>query len=125
MNTTDIITTAATAHQIESDELAAFLTTGGWDFSCFTGQADEIAFIGKMADHYAGQLAARRDRLEANRAKAAQLRDARLTKAARANPDRQCGKCDGTGRINAFSHIAGGSCFQCQGTGVVRVRRCA
>jgi RecJ-like exonuclease len=28
-----------------------------------------------------------------------------------------CWKCDGTGHINAFSHVHGGSCFACNGTG--------
>ena len=30
-----------------------------------------------------------------------------------------CGKCDGRGRIDAFSHYAGGVCFWCNGSGVV------
>lgn len=30
-----------------------------------------------------------------------------------------CGKCDGTGRLRAFSHIEQGACFQCKGTGKV------
>jgi hypothetical protein len=30
---------------------------------------------------------------------------------------RPCGKCDGKGRINAFSHVAGGTCFACAGQG--------
>lgn len=29
----------------------------------------------------------------------------------------KCGKCGGTGRINAFSHYAAGRCFQCGGNG--------
>jgi hypothetical protein len=32
-----------------------------------------------------------------------------------------CSKCDGTGRINAFSHIHAGACFACQGTGTVKI----
>lgn len=28
-----------------------------------------------------------------------------------------CNKCGGTGRINSFSHIANGRCFQCMGNG--------
>ena len=33
-----------------------------------------------------------------------------------------CHKCCGSKKINAFSHIAGGDCFTCHGTGVIRVR---
>jgi hypothetical protein len=33
-----------------------------------------------------------------------------------------CWKCCGSKKINAFSHIAGGDCFTCHGTGVIRVR---
>ena len=29
----------------------------------------------------------------------------------------QCGKCDGSGYIRAFSHVAGGTCFSCHGRG--------
>jgi hypothetical protein len=31
----------------------------------------------------------------------------------------KCGKCDGEGIIQGFSHVRGGICFQCNGTGVV------
>ena len=34
----------------------------------------------------------------------------------------ECSKCDGTGDIRAFSHIAGGVCFTCKGTGRLNVR---
>lgn len=30
---------------------------------------------------------------------------------------RKCGKCDGTGMIRAFEHVAGGVCFECKGYG--------
>jgi hypothetical protein len=33
-----------------------------------------------------------------------------------------CHKCCGSKKINAFSHIAGGDCFACHGTAVIRVR---
>ena len=33
----------------------------------------------------------------------------------------QCGKCDGTGQIRAYRHIANGCCFWCKGTGVLAV----
>lgn len=33
-----------------------------------------------------------------------------------------CGKCDGKGRIGAFSHIDGGVCFTCKGTGKLDAR---
>ena len=36
-----------------------------------------------------------------------------------------CWKCCGAKKINAFSHIAGGDCFTCHGTGVIRVREAA
>lgn len=29
----------------------------------------------------------------------------------------KCGKCGGTGRLNAFLHIQGGKCFPCKGKG--------
>jgi len=29
----------------------------------------------------------------------------------------KCGKCDGAGRIRAFAHVAGGTCFACKGAG--------
>tara|TARA_R110000782_G_scaffold253743_1_gene341958 strand:- start:36253 stop:36597 length:345 start_codon:yes stop_codon:yes gene_type:complete len=31
-----------------------------------------------------------------------------------------CARCDGTGRLLAFSHVAGGACFGCEGRGHVR-----
>jgi hypothetical protein len=34
-----------------------------------------------------------------------------------------CHKCDGSGHIRAFSHILGGVCFTCAGSGRVEVRR--
>jgi hypothetical protein len=33
-----------------------------------------------------------------------------------------CGKCDGKGRIGAFSHYAGGVCFWCKGTGRLEIK---
>tara|TARA_Y100001972_G_scaffold78843_1_gene95790 strand:+ start:424 stop:801 length:378 start_codon:yes stop_codon:yes gene_type:complete len=33
-----------------------------------------------------------------------------------------CSKCDGKGRIEAFSHVQGGVCFWCDGTGKLEVR---
>lgn len=33
-----------------------------------------------------------------------------------------CAKCDGLGAIRAFSHIAGGVCFWCHGTGRLEIR---
>ena len=32
-----------------------------------------------------------------------------------------CGKCDGKGVIQAFRHIAHGTCFWCKGTGILTV----
>ena len=29
-----------------------------------------------------------------------------------------CSRCSGTGRIPSFSHIKGGECFRCRGTGL-------
>jgi hypothetical protein len=29
----------------------------------------------------------------------------------------KCTKCNGTGKIKAFTHICGGDCFQCNGSG--------
>lgn len=34
-----------------------------------------------------------------------------------------CPKCQGKGKVRAFSHVAGGVCFMCEGTGRVRSRR--
>ena len=33
-----------------------------------------------------------------------------------------CGKCDGKGRIAAFSHVNNGLCYWCGGTGKLEVR---
>lgn len=33
-----------------------------------------------------------------------------------------CGKCDGKGKIDAFSHIENGKCFWCGGTGKVEAQ---
>jgi hypothetical protein len=33
-----------------------------------------------------------------------------------------CAKCDGKGTIRAFSHVHGGACFACKGTGKVELR---
>jgi hypothetical protein len=30
-----------------------------------------------------------------------------------------CSKCDGTGRLGHYGHIANGVCFDCQGTGTI------
>jgi RecJ-like exonuclease len=35
---------------------------------------------------------------------------------------KQCGKCSGTGKIESFSHIAGGICFWCKGTGRLSIK---
>lgn len=32
-----------------------------------------------------------------------------------------CGKCDGTGRIDAFSHISKGVCYWCKGVGTLEI----
>ncbi len=37
----------------------------------------------------------------------------------RKNPTGPCGKCDGKGYIRAFSHIEGGRCFWCGGSGTL------
>jgi len=34
-----------------------------------------------------------------------------------------CGKCDGKGRIDAFSYYANGVCFWCQGAGKIKQRK--
>ena len=31
-----------------------------------------------------------------------------------------CSRCAGTGRLNVFSHVLGGTCFKCNGTGTQR-----
>lgn len=33
----------------------------------------------------------------------------------------KCYKCDGTGQINAFGHVANGVCFACKGAGTLMV----
>jgi hypothetical protein len=123
MNASAIISRAAADHAIDASTLEAYFAKSGWDFSVFTGRDDEVAFLEKLATHHAAEIAARRAAIETASAQAAAMRDASLTKAARANPSLQCQKCDGTGRIRAFSHIEDGSCFQCSGTGVRRPRR--
>lgn len=32
-----------------------------------------------------------------------------------------CGKCDGRGKIEAFRHVANGTCFWCEGTGQLAI----
>lgn len=36
-----------------------------------------------------------------------------------------CVKCDGRGHIGAFSHIVGGRCFMCAGSGKIEIKRAA
>lgn len=33
------------------------------------------------------------------------------------NNDYPCWRCEGKGRIQAYSHVVGGTCFKCHGTG--------
>jgi DnaJ-class molecular chaperone len=123
MNIQTMIETAAAKHAIEAAELTKALTAHGWDFSAFTGTEDEVKFITGTINHHAGLIEARIKKTEAARAEERASRERRLTPAARAMPALQCGKCDGSGKIRAFSHIENGSCFQCGGTGVIRSRR--
>ena len=68
-------------------------------------------FLEKNPD-IAAEIAADAAKEEAR--KTAALRRQGLTKDA-------CGKCRGTGHLECFRHIAGGNCFDCNGTGVVRM----
>lgn len=36
-----------------------------------------------------------------------------------------CTRCNGRGRIRGFSHVEGGQCFACKGTGKARIRAAA
>jgi hypothetical protein len=94
------------------DEGYAFVlrAVGKWDAEIASLQA-------KIVAHEAGQVS------RAAEHEAARL--ASLTDAARANPAAECYKCGGRGRINAFSHVSGGTCFACGGAGVRRTRRAA
>lgn len=60
---------------------------------------------------------------EAARIAAETARMACMTVEAKANPDRVCGKCDGLGRLDWFSHVKRGTCFWCNGSGVIRRKR--
>lgn len=115
----------ALAHGIEPSALDATLKAHGWDFSIL-GQSEDkdvVAFVRDTVTRYATQLADRRAKLEAREAAQRSARLGRMTSAAKANPELTCGKCDGKGRLDCFSHIEKGTCFWCKGSGVIKPRR--
>jgi hypothetical protein len=78
----------------------------------------DIAAVREQIEARPALLAARQIEINANR-------HAIMTAAARANPESACYKCDGVGKIRAFSHIENGYCFACGGAGVRKMRRVA
>jgi hypothetical protein len=122
MSASDIINEIAASQGVDGVALSTYLSQAGWDFSPLTGADNELDFARKTIAHYAGMMAERQRKIDWANAQIKELRQKRLTAAARANPERCCGKCDGAGRILAFSHIANGACFQCEGTGVLELR---
>lgn len=118
----DIATIAAT-NNITADVLASALSAGGWDFSPLDqGNEAHVTFAVRVAQDYAQRIsAAKAARLVREATKEAR-RIAAMTPAAKARPDRVCGKCDGKGVLRCFGHIANGACFQCKGAGIIRLR---
>jgi hypothetical protein len=131
VNTVDCwIVGAALIASIPPPELRQSLISRGWDLDGMRAD-DRVAapdaetetyFLATFGD-YASRFAARRDAIVARRAREAAAEALALTPAARANPGRVCGKCNGKGRIRVFEHVAGGTCFQCAGAGVIEARR--
>jgi len=119
-NAAAMIETAATAANINPADLSASLTARGWDFSPLDmGNAEMVEFVSKVITSRATDLAAIAAKKAAIAAAADATRNARMTAAARANPNRICGKCDGAGKVWA-TWVANGVCFQCKGVGVLR-----
>lgn len=121
MNTTAaMIETAANIAGIRADALIASLTARGWDFSPLDmGNPEMVEFVSKVITSRATDLATISAKKAAIAIAAKQTRVARMTNAARANPNRICGKCDGAGKVWA-TWVANGVCFQCKGAGVIR-----
>lgn len=122
MNAFDIPAIAA-ANNLTPADLASALSAGGWDFSPLDqGNEAHVTFAVKVAQDYAQRLSAAKDARAAREAVREARRIAAMTPAAKARPDRVCGKCDGKGVLRCFGHIANGACFQCKGAGIIRLR---
>ena len=116
----------AAAHGIEAAALDKALASHGWDFSPLDlNDNAALDFVTRVVTSAAERIAAQQAAVTARRAKAEAGRFACMTVGAKANPDRVCGKCDGKGRLDVFSHIEKGTCFWCKGSGIIRLRRAA
>ena len=132
MNAADyIIANAAVINSVPVPEVRHWLIANQWDLDAIQAGLDGpdgvlvqdffIRTCGAAARRFAEAQythRARRDRAKEEQAR----RESRRTPDAKRNPDLICGKCDGLGRINAFSHIEAGACFQCRGSGIIRPR---
>jgi hypothetical protein len=115
-----LIQNAAATHSVDAGKLSASLTAHGWDFSPLDlGNAEMANFVTKVINSRATDIAARAANKAAIAAAADAARIGRMTSAARANPTRICGKCDGAGKVWA-TWVANGVCFQCSGAGILR-----
>lgn len=106
-------------------ELRQYMAGYGWELDKMRAEWAAIApvagdYLARTIAGYAKECAKRHQVFRARLDCAAARRTARMTPAARARPDRQCTRCDGSGRVIGFSHIAGGVCFSCDGKGVRR-----
>ena len=121
-----MIATAAAAHGIAAETLAKHMRSNGWDFSPMDiNDTQAVAFVAACLNTHAAKIAERAAKIARAREVEAAQRLAAMTQDAKSNSDRVCGKCDGKGRICGFDHYAGGVCFQCNGSGVIRVRKAA
>lgn len=119
-HTAAMIENAATAANIPAAVLSASLAARGWDFSPLDmGNPEMVDFVAKVIASRATDLATAAAKKAAIAAAADATRNGRMTAAARANPNRICGKCDGAGKVWA-TWVANGVCFQCKGAGVLR-----
>lgn len=118
-----IIAAAATAHSIDADGLARILGEHGWDFAPLTETDQAVEFVTNVVNSAASKIADRLAKIEASKVAANAARIAAMTPAARNAGALVCGKCDGKGRLQCFSHIERGTCFWCKGAGVILPRR--
>lgn len=113
----------AAAHGIETDRLAGWVKSRGWDFSKLDlSDATAVNVVSDVVTGYAADIAKGDAQRKAAIARA-EARKPRKTFLAQKHPHLVCGKCDGAGIINGFNHIEGGVCFACNQSGIIRIRR--
>lgn len=78
----------------------------------FGGGASEADRV-RMAAFWEAEAQESRESVEKARAAIAAYNNRRLGRVI----DNPCPRCNGYGRIDAFQHFKGGSCFRCCGTG--------